>query len=204
MHPAIITNPSSPAPSVHLSPEETASIIKHGQQATCEIDLALLANGGITKELIAARWPEIDTVALLHNIDSARQVEMLAAHPAIQNAATDMAARRNVNDALAIMRKALDKPECPASVAKDIADLSLKQTARSGEVPKYERRVSVAWEKATVTTFLGQVVIKREGREFPQLLAEVARTARCQDEHELAQVADILLIQLGGISLPGW
>ncbi|GAB1393242.1 hypothetical protein MASR1M60_14050 [Rhodocyclaceae bacterium] len=180
---------------------EIGGLITANRRETLLIDLAL--GEGVSPEQLAARWQQEEISAVLADDDSCRKIEELANTPAVQRMVADMVARRNVTVALGVLRRKLEDPECSASVARDIAELSIKQAAQLGTVPAYERVVKHDMHGVSVTTpFTAQKIDK--GGNSIKIAKSVIRAARCLDRGEVDSVLQVLGTVGDRVALRGW
>lgn len=180
---------------------EIDKVIAANQRETQCIDLAL--GDGLTPEYLASRWPGVDFAALLDDPAVVARVELYAANPQIQRIAADMVARRNVADALSVLRRKLADPDCSAAVARDIADLSLKQASQLGPVVEWDRKFLKRVGEIAVLTITGRQFVKTGGREAVQVSLDVIKAMRCQNRDEVERVVEAVVSPVGSVTLRG-
>lgn len=178
--------------------------IEAGRRAAFPLALTLYAAGALPPEYVEARFPEFDIAAALNDPETARRVELLSAIPAVQTAANEMVARRNTADALRIMQEKLSAPDCSAGMAREIAELSLKQAGK-GDAPKYTRHAGICFGKISAETLTGTTEISTEGREYKDIALDLVRAMRCIDRDEVRRVLGILNGRpVEFVTLSGW
>lgn len=168
------------------------------------IALAIKANGGYADSTLMALHPDANFGTLLADPTNARSVELLAAHPVIQEHAQKLAARRILNTNLARIADEAEQPDFSINAARDLIDLVSKLGARQLNGVEPERHIELLFGTVYIRTPLGNYSVNIDGADPVKVLLEVVERAGCTTLAEAVAVSQVLSNFYGMIVLPGF